>query len=74
MTKASATLHTDEELDPVHRADLIEKLNAHEGVHACSSFDKSPHLLIVEYNSELVTGHGLVEFANAAGVHAKMVG
>ena len=71
---ASATIHTDETLDSETRATLKLQLDAHKGVRTCSSHDKSPHMLIVDYDADVVTGHELIEFVQETGVNARMVG
>jgi hypothetical protein len=71
---ADVTLHLDENLSHDQREALRDAILAHAGVMAASSSDEKPHLMIVEYNPDLVNSSDLLDIAKGKGIHAELLG
>jgi hypothetical protein len=71
---AEVTLHIDEDTSHDERESFRDVLLAMNGVMAASHHDEKPHLMLIEYNPDVIHS---IEFVNAAkthGLHAEMVG
>lgn len=67
-------VHIDETL-PVEELSRIEThLAAQDGVASVTMQDKTPHLMVVEYNEKLTDSHRIIETVREMGVHAELVG
>jgi hypothetical protein len=71
---ADVTLHIDENITHGDREALRDKLLDHDGVMAASYHDEKPHLLMVEYNPDIVSSKDLLEVVESLGVHAELIG
>ncbi|MCG6900570.1 MAG: ATP-binding protein [Gammaproteobacteria bacterium] len=71
---AEVTFHIDEETSHDERERFRDVLLAMDGVMAASYHDEKPHLMLIEYNPEVIKS---IEFVNAAkkhGLHAELIG
>lgn len=67
-------LHIDENTTHDEREALRDKFLARDGVMAAAYHDERPHLLIVEYDPDVVSSNSLLETLKSIGVHAELVG
>lgn len=71
---AEVTLHIDEETSHDAREKFRDALLAMDGVIAAAGQDKRLHLMLLEYNPNVINS---IEFVNAAkghGLHAELIG
>ena len=68
------TLHIDEETSHEDREKLREKILGTDGVMAAACRDKKPHLMIIEYDPNVVNSSAFVKIAQDSGLHAELVG
>jgi hypothetical protein len=71
---AEVTLHIDEGTTHDERENFRDVLLAMDGVMTASYQDKTPHLMLIEYNPDAINS---IEFVNAAkkhGLHAELIG
>ena len=73
-TLAEVILHIDESTSHDEREKFRDVLLAMDGVMAAGCNDKTPHLMLIEYNPDVINS---IEFVNAAkkhGLHAELAG
>jgi len=68
------TLHIDEDTTPDERAGLRDQLLRLNGVMKADFRDTRPHLMIVEYDPDLVASSRLLEVTEQRGYHAELIG
>jgi len=68
------TLHIDEDLDQSTRDQLREDLLHITGVTSADSGNNKPHLMIVEYNPDVVDPILFVEYGKQHGLHMQLIG
>jgi hypothetical protein len=71
---AEVTFHIDEDTSHEEREQFRDTLLAMEGVMAAAYHDERPHLMLIEYNPDVIHS---IEFVNAArdrGLHAELIG
>lgn len=68
------TIHIDEKVSADARGELQDKLLAMKGVMAAASHDDKPHLMVVEYDPEVVNSSQILSQVKDAGVHAELIG
>jgi hypothetical protein len=71
---ADVTLHIDENTSHDERENFRDVLLAMDGVMAADCNDKTSHLMLIEYDPDVINS---IEFVNAAkkhGLHAELVG
>jgi hypothetical protein len=71
---ADITLHIDENTSHDERENFRDVLLAMDGVMAADCNDKTSHLMLIEYDPDVINS---IEFVNAAkkhGLHAELVG
>lgn len=71
---AEVVLHIDESSSHDEREKFRDVVLAMDGVMAADCNDKTPHLMLIEYNPDAVNS---IEFVNAAkehGLHAELAG
>lgn len=68
------TIHIDENVSAEVRGDLEDKLRAIDGVMAAASHEQKPHLMVVEYDPEVVKSGDILREIKGAGVHAELIG
>ena len=67
-------LHIDENTTRNERETLRDKVLARDGVMAASYRDETPHLLVVEYDPDVLSSKAILDTVETAGVHAELVG
>lgn len=67
-------LHIDENITRNERESLRDKVLARDGVMAAAYHDKTPHLLMVEYDPDVLSSRAILDTVETAGVHAELVG
>lgn len=71
---ADVVLHINEDTDNEDRERLRDELLAVDGVMAAAYHDEQPHLMIIEYDPELVEALKFVEVAKDRGLHSQLAG
>ncbi len=71
---ADVTIHIDETVAVDDREGLQDKLRALDGVLAAASQDETPHLMVVEYNPDLIDSREILDAVTDSGVHAELIG
>lgn len=74
MDIVDVTIHVDESLPHDKMESIRDSLLARNGVAAASFHDKTPHLIIVEYDPETVTSASLLSTVTSQQIHAQLVG
>lgn len=67
-------VHIDEDMDQYNRDKFCDELLHIMGVNAADASDSRPHLMIVEYNPDVVSPVLFVEFAKQRGLHMQLIG
>ena len=68
------TLHLDEETTHGQREEFRDTLLALDGVMAAACHDEKPHLMLIEYDPEIVNSIEFVNAAKKSGFHAELIG
>jgi hypothetical protein len=68
------TLHIDEETSHEDREKLRDNILSIDGVMAAAYHDEKPHLIIIEYDPNVVGSSVFVKMAQDSGLHAELVG
>jgi hypothetical protein len=71
---ADVTLHIDENTTHVEREKFRDVLLAMDGVMAAAYHDEKPHLMIIEYDPQVVKSIDFVNTAKSSGFHAELIG
>ncbi|MGD8524874.1 MAG: ATP-binding protein [Thioalkalispiraceae bacterium] len=68
------TLHIDENITHHDREQLRDKLLQQDGVSAASYHDDKPHLMVIEYDPQVINSGEFSKIAEQSGLHAELVG
>jgi hypothetical protein len=68
------TMHIDEKLDSRARETLRDIFLETHGVMAADCPDKTPHLMILEYDPDAIDAGQLITIAKQNGLHAELIG
>jgi hypothetical protein len=71
---AEVTLHIDEGTTHDERETFRDALLAMDGVMAAAYHDKTPHLMLIEYNPDVINSIDFVDAAKQHGLHAELIG
>jgi hypothetical protein len=71
---AEVTFHIDEGTSHDERENFRDVLLAMDGVMAAAYQDERPHLMLIEYNPDLVNSSEFVNAARQHGLHAELIG
>jgi cell division protein FtsX len=71
---ADVTLHIDENLSAEQRGTVEESLRALDGVVSIHNSDKTPHLIVIEYNPAVMDSQRILKRVTDQNAHAKLVG
>ena len=71
---SDVTLHIDEKTDQEELESLRDRLLHVNGVMAAAYQDETPHLMVIEYDPELVESVKFLEVAKGQGLHGQLVG
>ena len=74
MTINDVVLHVDETLDARARHHLEDQMRHIEGVISPGFNDRTPHLMVVAYNSDRVHAAQLLDAVTHQGYHAQYCG
>jgi hypothetical protein len=68
------TLHIDEEIDATMREVLRDNLLHMQGVMAADSHSRIPHLMIIEYDPDIIEAMEFLAVVKQRGLHAELIG
>lgn len=68
------TLHIDENTSHNDKEQLRDKILVKDGVMAAAYHDDKPHLMIIEYDPQIINSSGFVKIAQESGLHAEIIG
>lgn len=68
------TLHLDEDTGHEQREGLRDRLLQVGGVMAADYRDEKPHLMVVEYNPDVISSGEILAIAKEGGLHAELIG
>jgi multidrug efflux pump subunit AcrB len=68
------TVHINEALDSMLRGELAEKLRRIRGVTNALIHDKTPHLMVVEFDPDQLGTRDILDAVTGAGVRAELIG
>jgi hypothetical protein len=71
---AEVTLHIDEDTSHDERENFRDVVLAMGGVLAASYHDETPHLMLIEYNPDVLNSIEFVKAAKTHGLHAELIG
>jgi hypothetical protein len=71
---SDVTLHIDENAEHDELESLRDNLLNVDGVMAAAYQDETPHLMVIEYDPELVESVRFLEIAKGQGLHGQLVG
>jgi len=71
---AEVTFHIDEDTSHDERERFRDVLLAMGGVMAAVYHDEKPHLMLIEYNPDVVNSTAFVDAARQHGLHAELIG
>ena len=71
---ADVAIHIDEAVAAEQREGLQDKLRSLDGVMAAASQDDTPHLMLVEYDPNLIDSRKILDAVTDSGVHAELIG
>ena len=71
---ADVTLHIDENTSHDQRENFRVSLLAMNGVMAAAYHDDKPHLVVVEYDPDIIKSSNFIKVAKENGLHAELVG
>lgn len=68
------TLHINEEIDTREREALRDSLLKTRGVLAADYQAAHPHLVIIEYDPDVIGSTEFIHIARQSGLHAQLIG
>lgn len=68
------TLHIDEETSKEERESLRDTILILHGVMSADYKDDRPHLMVVEYDPDVISSSEFLSVAKTKGFHAELVG
>ena len=71
---AEVTLHIDEDTSHDEREKFRDVLLSMDGVMAAAYHDEKPHLIMIEYNPDLINSIEFVDAAKKQSLHAELIG
>jgi hypothetical protein len=71
---AEVTLHIDEDTSHDERENFRDRLLGKDGVIAASCHDEKPHLMLIEYDPDIINSMEFVAEAKNKGLHAELIG
>ena len=71
---AEVTLHIDEATTHDEREGFRDRLLGREGVIAASRHDERPHLMLIEYDPDIINSREFLTEASSRGLHAELIG
>ena len=74
MDSTGVVVHIDESLSSDSRDELLQKIEAIDGVLSADLQDQRPHLMIVDYNPDQTKSLDVLSGVQNSGLHAQLVG
>ena len=74
MGTGDIVIHINEDLDESGIHDLERAMASERGVVSACVHEKTPHLLVVDFDPETVKPSHLVDSVRSRGLHASMLG
>ena len=71
---ADVTLHIDEDTSHDEREKFRDVLLSMDGVMAAAFHDEKPHLILIEYNPDVIKSIDFVDAAKQQKLHAELIG
>ncbi len=71
---ADVTVHVDETLDASRYVAIESDLRKLDGIVSVARQEKTPHLIIIQYNPAKVHARDVLNHVSSQGVHAELVG
>jgi len=71
---AEVTFHIDEGTTHDEREKFRDVLLAMDGVFAAACHDEQPHLMLIEYNPDVINSSEFLDAAKKHGLHAELIG
>jgi hypothetical protein len=71
---AEVTLHIDEDTSHDEREKFRDVLLSMDGVMAAAYHDEKPHLIMIEYNPDVINSIEFVDAAKKQSLHAELIG
>ena len=71
---ADVTIHVDEMLDANQLQDLEEQLRANFGVLEVRYQASRPHLLVADYDPEVLRAKDLLQIVEGSNLHGELIG
>ena len=71
---AEVTLHIDEDTSHKERENFRDTLFAMDGVIAAAYHDEKPHLMLIEYDPDVINSIDFVNAAKKRGLHTELIG
>ena len=71
---AEVTLHIDENTSHDERENFRDVLLSMDGVMAAAYHDEKPHLIMIEYNPDVINSIEFVDAAKKQRLHAELIG
>lgn len=68
------TMHIDENTTHDDREQLRDKLLQKDGVAAAVYHDDKPHLMVIEYDPQVIKASEFGQIAQESGLHAELIG
>ncbi len=68
------TLHLDENISHEERENFRDILLNMNGIMAAACHDERPHLIIIEYDPDIINSSEFVKAAHDSDLHAELVG
>ncbi|VAW76920.1 hypothetical protein MNBD_GAMMA13-635 [hydrothermal vent metagenome] len=72
--KIGLVLHIDETLEASQREDIEQVINAEKGIGSARFTERRPHLMVVEYDPELISSTRVLASIHHQSVCAQLVG
>ncbi len=71
---ANVVIHIDESLSPEEISQMEQNLGELGGIVSACVHEKTPHLMVVDYDPNAVSSTGLLHTLQGRGLHAELIG
>lgn len=71
---ANVTVHINEALDKQKTDEVCSTIEHMNGVIKVRCAEHKPHLLVVEYDPDIVNSHAILDSVTNRGLHAELLG
>ncbi len=70
----NVVVHIDEELSPSEIHNVEQRLSDINGIVSACAHEKTPHLLVVDYDPRTIQAGSLLQHLKSDGLHAELIG